>query len=71
MVDFNETEEVAIAEIPRAGLVKMEPRDEGIERVSHLEECCPRFRKLDTEFLKKVFLGCVNLPIARTRDHAT
>ena len=35
VADFNETEEVAIAEIPRAGLVKMEPRDEGIDRVSY------------------------------------
>ena len=47
MVDFNETEEVAIAEIPRAGLVKMEPRDDGIERVSPLEESRPRLREFD------------------------
>ena len=33
VADFNETEEIAIAEIPRAGLVKMEPRDDGIDRV--------------------------------------
>ena len=41
MADFHETEEVAIAEIPRAGLVKMEPRDEGIERVSRKRNFAP------------------------------